>query len=355
MDIKFDCRYFRGAVPCGPHKLHQVECSDDCPYFQPTNSNILIIKLGAMGDVIRTTPILHRIKKDYSAARIFWLSIYPDVLPVEVDWPLKFNLENVTWLRSLEFDLALNLDKDLEACALMEQLSIQTRIGFGLRQGMPAPLDEKARHKFITGISDIRSKANTDHYLKEIFNILGWEYQGEGYLFPELGVNDAIEALGSKTPTIGLNTGCGERWTSRLWPEESWQELIRMLRSAGYRVILLGGPQEDEKNRRLAQATGATYPGYFPIREFFSLVDKCDLIVSAVTMAMHVAIGLKKPTVLFNNIFNKNEFHFFTESTVLEPEKPCECYYRPVCKYGTSCLGSIKADRVFRAVQALIK
>ena len=56
-DIKFDCRYFRGDVPCKPHKENGVHCVDergnDCQYYDPTGKKILIIKLGAIGDVIQ--------------------------------------------------------------------------------------------------------------------------------------------------------------------------------------------------------------------------------------------------------------------------------------------------------------
>ena len=54
-DLKFDCRHFKGDVPCKPHKEHGVHCVDehgqDCGYFDRTTKKILIIKLGAIGDI----------------------------------------------------------------------------------------------------------------------------------------------------------------------------------------------------------------------------------------------------------------------------------------------------------------
>ena len=72
-------------------------------------------------------------------------------------------------------------------------------------------------------------------------------------------------------------------------------------------------------------------------------------------MAMHVAIGLKKPLILLNNIFNPNEFHFFTDSIILEPEKECECFYKPVCVNETSCIVDVTPDHVFEAIKSLSK
>jgi heptosyltransferase-2 len=61
MIVHTDCRHFRGDVPCTPHKKDGVHC-ESCPFYDPVDKKILIIKLGAIGDVIRTTPLLHRLE-----------------------------------------------------------------------------------------------------------------------------------------------------------------------------------------------------------------------------------------------------------------------------------------------------
>lgn len=354
MDLQYRCRHFRGAIPCKPHKEQSVECSPSCPAKDLTDFNLLVIKLGAQGDVIRTTPILTRLRRDYPQGRIFWLTHYPDVLPEVVEHKLPFNLASMLWLKALSFEVGINLDKDPEACALIEDLSIKQRYGFGLREGMPAPLNALAEHKFLTGISDHLSQENQQHYLEEIFQICGWEYAGEEYLLPSPETNMVIEQFQPRGRLVGLNTGCGGRWTSRLWPEVYWERLVGYLKDQGYQVLLLGGPEEDNKNQRLSEKTGAHYLGVFPIREFMGLVNRCEVMVTAVTMALHFAIGLKIPVVLLNNIFNPHEFHFFTPAEILAPDKPCECYYRPTCRYDRSCMWELSPERVRDAVVKLL-
>jgi ADP-heptose:LPS heptosyltransferase len=78
------------------------------------------------------------------------------------------------------------------------------------------------------------------------------------------------------------------------WHEKYWITLAKDLLKNGYDVILLGGEQEDEKNNLIANASGAKYFGHYPLKTFISLLNECDIIVTAVTMAMHLAIGLKK-------------------------------------------------------------
>ncbi len=115
--VKIDCRFFKGDIPCLFHKKFGVKCKG-CKYYDKVEEKILIIKLGAAGDVIRTTPILRKIKKDFPQCEIFWLTYFPKLIPSLVDNILDFNLKNVLWLQSQEFDYVFNLDKDKEACSL---------------------------------------------------------------------------------------------------------------------------------------------------------------------------------------------------------------------------------------------
>src|SRR3990172_2118109 len=117
MDIKTlnpDCRHFKGHVPCEPHKKYGAHC-EDCPFYDPVEQKILIIKLGAIGDVIRTTPLLHRLKKEFPHAKVWWLTLTPAMLPESVDVRMNFTLDNIVPLRSVKFDILYNLDKDREA------------------------------------------------------------------------------------------------------------------------------------------------------------------------------------------------------------------------------------------------
>ena len=109
--FKPDCRHFRGDLPCKPHKQYGYHCSD-CPAYEKVTTRILIIKLGAIGDVIRTTPLLQKFRQEYPGCYITWLTWTPDILPAgAIDEILKFDLAAVTWLQYARFDVVVNLDK----------------------------------------------------------------------------------------------------------------------------------------------------------------------------------------------------------------------------------------------------
>jgi ADP-heptose:LPS heptosyltransferase len=353
-DYRPACLHFRGHVPCRPHKERGVHCRD-CPEFVLREGRILLIKLGAAGDVLRTTPLLRPLRRDYPRHTLTWLTYSPELLPSLVDDPLRFDAGGVLWARKTPFDLLINLDKDREACALASEVDARRKLGFVLGpDGICRPADPgPARDKYLTGLFDDVNQACRLSYLQEIFAICGYEFAGEEYVLdrPEPAPHLDLPQGGAK---VGLNTGCGGRWTSRLWPEEHWVELARRLLVDGDAVILLGGPAEDAKNRRLAAATGAAYPGHFDLRTFCGLVDRCDLVVTAVTMAMHIALGLGKKLVLFNNIFNPYEFELYGRGRILAPERPCTCFFQPHCLQETSCMETLRPETAHRAVRLLL-
>jgi len=60
--LKIDCAYFKGDRPCKFYKEDGVKC-DECNHYKPIKNKILIIKLDAIGDVLRTTSILTPFKE----------------------------------------------------------------------------------------------------------------------------------------------------------------------------------------------------------------------------------------------------------------------------------------------------
>lgn len=349
MIVHTDCLLYKGDLPCKPHKEHGYHC-DSCPSYKKTSEKILIIKLGAIGDVIRTTPLLRRIRSEFPNAQITWITYSPDILSTNwVNRILNLSLENIELVKNIEFDWLINLDKDSVAISLANSLHAKRKSGFSIDEfGHAKPISTKAEeNKWLTGLFDDLNKQNTKHYVKEIFEICSYDFKDEEYILDVESSGNTWQIDKSKK-VIGLNTGCGGRWTSRLWHNEYWIKLSKDLIANGYDVILLGGEQEDLKNKFIQKESGAKYFGYFSLKVFMDLLNQCDTIVSAVTMAMHLAVGLKKNLILFNNIFNKNEFYLYGRGEILEPDFDCDCYFTPVCP--NDCMQYLLPEKVFDAV-----
>src|SRR3990172_428422 len=129
-EIKFDCMHFRAEIPCVPNKLRDKVCSN-CDEYDKIETRILIIKLGAIGDVMRSTPLLHRFKKDYPSPHITWVTHTPEILPKEwVNEIYRFDFASVYKIENTEYDIAVNLDKDKEACMLLNNVKAKRKFGF---------------------------------------------------------------------------------------------------------------------------------------------------------------------------------------------------------------------------------
>ncbi len=352
MIVHKDCVFFKGDVPCKPHKEFGYHC-DDCPSYTKISEKILIIKLGAIGDVIRTTPLLRELREKLPYAHITWLTYSPDILSSNwVNRILNVSVENIELIKNIEFDWLINLDKDALAISLASSINAKKKSGFTIDEfGHAEPIGSKAEeHKWITGLFDDLNKENTKHYVQEIFEICGYNFNDEEYIL-DIVPSEKNWKIDRSKKVIGLNTGCGGRWTSRLWPTEYWIELAKNLLKSNYEVILLGGELEDEKNKLIQKESGAKYFGFFPLKIFMDLLNQCNTVITAVTMAMHLAIGLKKNLILFNNIFNKNEFYLYGRGEILEPDFNCYCYYSPVCP--NNCMQYLYPDKVLETVRKI--
>ena len=355
-DVKFDCRYFRGGIPCKPNKETNVTCLN-CSVYTPIKTRILLIKLGALGDVIRSTPLIERFRKEFPSSHITWLTLSPDILPKdEIEEIYKFDLTSLFNIENSHFDIAVNLDKDKEACILLSKVSADKKYGYTWDKGHIAPATKNAEHKLMTGFFDDLSKSNTKNYIQEIFEICHFEFMGEDYqinLNERLSVswNEKLKSLSEGKPVIGLNTGCGPRWNTRLWKDEYWIETASLLKELGYFPMFLGGELEHEKNQRLSEQAKTFYPGHFSLEEFIALTSSCELIITQVTMMMHIATALKKKMVLMNTIFNPNEFEMYGRGVIIGPEKDCDCYFGNSCVHDKPCMLSILPTTVIQAVQ----
>ena len=67
---------------------------------------------------------------------------------------------------------------------------------------------------------------------------------------------------------------------------------------------------------------------------------------------MHIAMGLKKRVIIFNSIFNKNEFYLYGRGEILEPNPKCDCYYTAHCPHES--MRNIRPKKVKEVIEKFI-
>lgn len=366
MILKPDCKHFPGDRPCIFNKRDGLMC-DNCPNYSPVKFKILIIKLDAVGDVLRTTVILPAIKRKYPDSHVTWLTKKPaaDIfknLPA-VDRVLLFEDVNTTAVLSVEkFDLCLHPDASPASAPLFMLANAAEKKGFGLNdKGKVMPINKEAVEWFEMGAFDQLKKKNIKTYQQIIHEILVLDYKKD-----EIQINlsnDEIDFknefsqkhnLGKYDFVLGLNTGAGSRWQFKQWRLDGYVELIgKIKKNYNAAVLLYGGPQEVERNLMLSSRfpdiidTGTNNT----LRKFFALVDLSDIMITGDTMALHAAAALKKQVLCLFGPTSFTEIEDYGRITKIYPEMDCLVCYKMRCDFKPNCMELITVDMVYNAFQ----
>ena len=366
MDFKIDCHYFKGDKPC----KFKRSCKH-CHYYKPFKFKILIIKLGAIGDVLRSTSLLRGIKRKYPEAHITWLTDPPSVELLNnnpfIDKILSFNQENILRLQVEEFDLLYSIDKEIRGTALAEIVKAKEKKGFGFhKKGNMYPYNEKSRYMFLLGISDeLKFEKNQKSYQDFTFEACELEYNNDEYvieLLPEeieKGEKYLSELGVNKNDTvIGLNTGAGPIYATKKWSEEGFISLAHELKKLkNVKILLLGGEAEKERNSIIKkEAEFVIHTGCNnSLRHFTSIIKKCNLIVTGDTMAMHMAIAMKVPVVSFFGPTCHQEIELYGRGKKIIANNDCPPCYKKECVYDKSCIEKMDYMTVYNSIIEVLK
>jgi heptosyltransferase-2 len=360
--IRYDCRHYRGDRPCTHNRL-----CDGCGQYEPYSHNLCVIKLGALGDVIRTLCILPELRKRYPQGRITWVTL-PRAARLlaghrAIDRIVTFDAMATLRLQAERFDLLVSLDKEAEPCALAMTLTSDDKRGIGLSSlGTPAALNQEAVRYMELGLSDdLKFRLSRNSYPKLVYEALGWVYRGQRYelpLTPQLlaAGRESLTRLGwsPRRPTVGVNVGAGSVFANKMWPAKRLGEVIAMIRKdrPDVQVLLLGGAKEKPiMDRLLGQHPWAIHTGHDNDEmSFVALVDACDVLFTGDTMAMHAAIARRRRVVVFFGPTCEQEIDLFGLGEKLIARTPCGPCYKRVCDQADRCLEAITARHACAAI-----
>ena len=334
---------------------------------------ILIVKLGALGDVLRTTPLLTAFQKTYPDAQVTWL-VDPANSDVLKGNPLIHRLvpyseKAVAALGSGHFDAAVNLDKEPEALSAIAAVNATRKMGFGKSSdGRVIPLDASSEYAVRLGIDDeLKFRLNRKTYQEISFEQVGLKFKGEEYLFEPDTVSAARATASLRTqgygtafvgrPVIGINTGSGRRFAGKRLPTSSLVTLANLfLDRMGATVFLLGGEDEIERNREIQKMISRPVinTGSHPIGVFAAIVRECDAVISGDTTAMHVAIAVKVPVVAYFASTCASEIELYGRGQKVVSAIECAPCYKRVCPIDEQCMKDMEPEKLFGAARQVL-
>lgn len=364
-EIAFDCRFFLGDRPCMWHKASGVLCT--CEHWQRIDQRFLVVKLDALGDVLRTTALLPALAEAHPGAAITWIT-RRESRPLLEGNPyiaeiLDYGEDALLQLQVRSFDRVINLDAGKTSDALASMAKAKQKDGFILdSRGFVQPTNAAAGKWLEMGVFDGPKRQGRRTYQDIMLEIVGLPGAPHRYVF-ELSKEELargrehLERLGVdwSRPVIGLNTGAGRRWQLKQWREEGYLELVGRLASRrSAQFVLLGGPEERKRHQRLASRSRIPLVDGGcdnPVRHFAAIVAACTLVVAGDTLAMHLSLALGRRTIVLFGPTSAVEIEMYGLGEKVVPAMDCLACYKPTCDFVPNCMDLITADMVEAAVE----
>jgi ADP-heptose:LPS heptosyltransferase len=291
--------------------------------------NVLIVKLGATGDVVRTTPLLRRL-----SGSITWITAAKNCVLLD---GLADNLRHFSWearARALDipYDLAINLEDSLDVALFLK--SVRPAEIFGAYADSSRCLRYTDNSKCWFDLSLISSCGrqeadglkllNRQTYQELIFMGLGLRFAGDPYLLP-----DPIETGLSGDVAIAADAG-------HVWPMKKWAYYGELKEALEYRGVVVN-----------------ILPERRSLLEHLSDVRNHRCLVGGDSLPMHFALGTKTPCVtLFTCTSPWEIYDYGVQEKIVSPLLSQFFYKRGYDERATTV---VSVDEVLDAVMAQLE
>lgn len=380
-----NCRFFNGYKPCDKIDSLLEGCSSSCRHYDVPKTRVLLIHLGALGAVVRTTALLPAIRAKYPGAHITWVTDAPGDLLLKgnpfIDRVITANSDGALEVSALTFDVAMVVDKSLKAAGLLKSTRAREVFGFGVssRTGAVLPLNEAARPLWEVGLSNrIKFKENQKteaQLVHEALELGPWRGAR-----PSLHLSDReklevvkrryLWSLGGRSAVIGVNTGCASTLSAKKLSVDGHVKLLVEMdrlrrrrendtgRKGDGSVVLLGGKEDTARNQLIAEKAGAMgllvtqSATEYGLRDGMISVAACDVVVSGDSLGLHMALGFRKPVVAWFGPTCAHEIDLGGGVAIMT-SAPCSPCWNRSCEKPIMCYDQVDFEQMAIATNRL--
>jgi len=349
----------------------------------PSSPKILIVRLGAMGDVVRVLPVLPPLRRHFPEAHLAWLVERPwdSVVRGHPMLDEVIVLERRRWqqelrggagavqvarqaarvlaeLRRRRFDLVFDFHGNLRSGVLTRATGAPRRVGYARR------FCREGNFLFTTEQVGLESdRINRVEKALALLTGIGIEVAGAEPIVtipPELvtRARSFVEALPGEGPLVIVHPGVSAFGRYKQWPPADYATVCgRLADELGARVVVTWGPGERELAEQMAgQASpaAAVAPETPSVKDLAALLHQADLFIGADSGPMHLAAALRVPVVaLFGPKDPAIHAPYGTKHEIVEVPLDCRPCRRRRCD-DPRCVTLITPDQVFDAADRLL-
>jgi heptosyltransferase-1 len=335
-------------------------------------NRFLIIRLGALGDIVHAIPVAAALRRGFPLARIDWLVSGKhrealDLVPV-IDRRLAINdrgdaagglslISAIRELRRTRYDVAIDL-QGLVKSALLARLSGAPRvIGFSARYARESLARVFYHEAYDPGRGGLYDPRETRHVVDINLGLL--ERLGVRAGRPEFPIDAVDSAVARRVAdrTDGryalLNPGAA--WPNKRWPPQRLGAVAAALRTRhGLASVVLWGPGEEALAREAADASGgaAFVADRTTIADLVALARGAAVMVSGDTGPTHLATAVGTPLVgIYGPTRPARNGPMAADDVSVSRDEICQCHHLRRCKLERMCLLDIAVDEVVGAVE----
>ena len=363
MKPRLDCVHFLGYKPCGQNS----SCDLNCQQFQKRGKQILLIHLGALGAVVRSTALISSIHRKYPNSQITWVTQNPAQHLLknhpQLHRVLTVSETDLLALSVLSFDVAFVIDKSLEASGVLKRTTAQEVYGYKANSfGVIEAVNQSAEELWHIGLSDhLKLKVNKKTELELLRTALELDNQNDDYNLPLTMSEKDIQyqrysdwSLGGQKKVIGINTGCANVIKAKKLSVENHRELIRMLqKNSNYTIVLLGGPEDTLRNNQIADGMrgiiqSETEKG---LRDGLVSIAACDAVITGDSLGMHMAISQKKQVIAWFGPTCSHEIELYGRGQKIISQAACGPCWKRSCHKPVMCYDLVNLDEIISALK----
>ncbi len=281
-----------------------------------TAGRVLIVRLGAFGDIIHTLPLAADLVA--TGWTVDWLcedrwAVLLDANPVVTRvhrvprsaWRrsgtgLRHRCADlrrlVRCIRALRYDVVVDAQGLAKSAAVVLASAARNRIGHAC--GRARELSwlvsrDRVPTMAVHVIDQQRALGLPLHRRQGL--VPGWQFPLPAWS-AEAAAMDAWLVRSDVPRPWMLNVGAG--WPSKIWPETHQQAFVDMVLAAGHPLVLVwGSPAERAVAARIAAATGAHLAPPTTLSCLAALLARAAVVVSADSGPLHLAMAVGAPTV----------------------------------------------------------
>jgi len=366
MLIKTDCKYYTGFKPCKFHKTDKRLC-EGCDDYKQIKTRILIIKLDALGDVLRTTSILPALRNKYPDPHITWItkSEAANLLKSNemIDRILQFEKNYISYILNEEFDLGICLDADSSSATILSVAKCKEKKGFiSDKHGRLTIANPEAEKWYNMGLNDDLKTKNRETYQTIIYGICGLD--NKLIYRPQITLRDEALKYADEFKrknkldgkfVIGINTGGGSRWECKKWKREYYVELIKMLGNINKHiaVILFGGENEKELKGYIKENCKNIMDAecHDSVNKFAGIINLVDIFLTPDSLGFHISAALEKYTLVLVGPTSPHELDVYGKGEIIYNETlDCIACYDSVCKRNKECMSTLTPELIYTKI-----